>query len=359
MEITSSYHVLTIIGFLLLACQSEPINPAEIQNEINIIPIPSSTVSSEGNFILNEATAIFTGESNNEISIANQLREILSRSTGFELPVRTGTYPKEATNICLQLSDNPNFGEEGYELVVAKNLVSIKSLKSAGLFYGVQTLRQLLPAAIESSEVQTDLWKVPAVTITDKPRFGFRGAMLDVARHFFEAAEVKKYIDLLSYYKIDTLHLHLTDDQGWRIEIDSWPELTDKGGLSSVNNEKGGYYTKADYAEIVAFARDRFITIIPEIDLPGHTNAALSSYATLNCDGSATEPYFGIEVGFSSLCIEKEITYQFIDDVVREVSEMTPGPYFHIGGDEAKTTQDEDYVAFIDKVGEIVLSYGR
>src|SRR5690606_12422183 len=139
----------------------------------------------------------------------------------------------------------------------------------------------------------------------------------------------------LAFYKINTFHLHLSDDQGWRIEIKSWPNLTIHGGSTQVRGGKGGFYTQEQYSDIVKFAAVRYITIVPEIDMPGHTNAALSSYPELNCDGKAPDLYTGTEVGFSSLCTKKEITYTFIDDVVREISALTPGPFFHIGGDES------------------------
>ncbi|HBX70674.1 MAG TPA: hypothetical protein DEH25_15165 [Chloroflexi bacterium] len=183
--------------------------------------------------------------------------------------------------------------------------------------------------------------------------------MLDVARHFFGVADLKKYIDLLAAYKINVLHLHLTDDQGWRIEIKSWPNLTAHGGQTAINGDPGGFYTQEQYAEIVAYAQSRYITIVPEIDLPGHTNAALASYPELNCDGQAPELYTGSEVGFSSLCIHKELTYQFLEDVLRELAAMTPGPYLHIGGDEAHSTPKDDYINFIERLAPLVAESGK
>jgi hexosaminidase len=198
-----------------------------------------------------------------------------------------------------------------------------------------------------------------AVHIVDRPRFAWRGAMLDVARHFFDVEDVKHYIDLLALYKMNRLHLHLADDQGWRIEIKSWPELAQRGGATEVGGGKAGYYTQQQYAELVAYAAERFITIVPEIDMPGHTNAGLSSYAELNCSGRAPEPYTGTEVGFSALCVEKDVTYRFIDDVVREIAALTPGPYFHAGGDEVKTLTADTYRQFIERVQQIVQAHGK
>jgi hexosaminidase len=183
--------------------------------------------------------------------------------------------------------------------------------------------------------------------------------MLDVARHFFEVNDVKRYIDLLAMLKMNRLHLHLADDQGWRIEIKSWPNLAEHGGRSAVGGGPGGFYTQEQYADLVAYANDRFITIVPEIDMPGHTNAALSSYPELNCDGVAPAPYTGIEVGFSALCVDKEVTYKFIEDIVREIGALTTGPYFHIGGDEVKKLTDEQYRGFIDRVQRIVAAHGK
>jgi hexosaminidase len=248
---------------------------------------------------------------------------------------------------------------EGYELEIAPAGIRVAAATAAGVFYGVQTLRQLLPASIELRGARPHAISVPAGRIADQPRFEWRGAMLDVARHFFSVRDVKRYLDLLALYKFNRLHLHLSDDQGWRIQIDKWPRLTTHGGSTAVGGGPGGFYTKQDYAEIVAYARDRFITVVPEIDMPSHINAALSSYAELNCDGKAPPLYTGIEVGFSAFCVDKDVTYRFIDDVVREIAAMTPGPYFHIGGDEVKTLTPAQYKQFIERVQAIVQKHGK
>ncbi len=183
--------------------------------------------------------------------------------------------------------------------------------------------------------------------------------MLDVARHFFGPSQVKRYIDLLAFYKFNVLHLHLSDDQGWRIEILSWPRLATWGGSSSVKGDGSGFFTQAEYRDIVAYASARFITVIPEIDMPGHTNAALASYPELNCNDVAPPLYTGIEVGFSSLCVGREVTYRFVDDVVRELAALTPGPYIHIGGDEVKKLTAAEYAGFIERAQEIVARHGK
>jgi hexosaminidase len=183
--------------------------------------------------------------------------------------------------------------------------------------------------------------------------------MLDVARHFFTVAQVQRYLDQLALYKINVLHLHLSDDQGWRIEIKSWPNLTAHGGKTAVGGGPGGFYTQEDYREIVRYAGERFVTIVPEIDVPTHINAALASYPELNCDGKAPDLYTGIEVGFSSLCVDKDITYKFLTDVFRELAGVTPGEYLHVGGDEVKKLTPDQYRTFIERVLGIVVAQGK
>jgi hexosaminidase len=183
--------------------------------------------------------------------------------------------------------------------------------------------------------------------------------MLDVARHFFGVEDVKRYIDLISHYKLNRLHLHLSDDQGWRIEIKSWPRLMKVGSRTQVGGGGGGYYTQEQYLEIVEYARSRHVVIVPEIDTPGHTNAALASYAELNSSEEAPALYEGIQVGFSTLWINSEMTYQFLDDVIRELAALTPAPYIHIGGDEARSTPEQDYKKFIERMQKIVVSHGK
>jgi hexosaminidase len=183
--------------------------------------------------------------------------------------------------------------------------------------------------------------------------------MLDGGRQLFSLDEVKQFIEYLAMYNLNALHLGLTNDQGWRIEIKSWPKLTEIGGSTEVGGGPGGFYTQEQYSELVKYAQDRNITIIPEIDMPGHTNAALASYAELNCDGKARDLYTGIDVGFSTLCTSKEITYQFIDDVFGELAALTPGEYIHIGGDESHATPLEDYIPFVNRVQQIVLKHGK
>ena len=234
----------------------------------------------------------------------------------------------------------------GYLLDVTESGISLTASDEAGLFHGIQTIKQL-----------TRDHAVPVTRIDDYPRFAYRGAMLDVARHFFPVESVKRYIDDVAMLKLNYLHLHLTDDQGWRLAIDGWPKLTEIGASTQVGGGGGGFYTQADYSEIVAYAAERFVTIVPEIDMPGHTNAAISAYPELG-DGPV-EPYEGIEVGFSSLAIRGDATYAFIDDVVRQLAALTPGPYLHLGGDESLATTNEDFLYFIERATGIAARYGK
>ncbi|MBW4720766.1 beta-N-acetylhexosaminidase [Saccharothrix obliqua] len=325
----------------------------------HIVPAPVKVTPKPGvTYTLAADTRIHTHPGSREArQVGEYLAGVLRPSTGYRLPVAPGA---SGHGISLLLTGaDPRVGDEGYQLDVTHRGVVIRARTAAGLFAGVQTFRQLLPAKVESASRQRGPWTVPGGSVLDHPRYAHRGAMLDVARHFFSVAEVKRYIDQIAQYKINRLHLHLTDDQGWRLEIKSWPRLTEHGGSTEVGGGAGGYYTQEQYRDLVAYAASRHIEVIPEIDLPGHTNAALASYAELNCDGVAPPLYTGIEVGFSSLCIDKDITYEFVDDVLREVAALTPGRYIHIGGDEALVTTDPDYVKFMDKVLPLVAKHGK
>jgi hexosaminidase len=292
--------------------------------------------------------------------IARQLALVIARSTGVSPKVQSPGEPAPASAIVLALG--PVDSPESYDLTIAPDSVRLTAPATAGLFYGVQTFRQLLPYWGEYEALMFQRPRpaaLPAVHIRDAPRYPWRGAMLDVARHFFSVEDVKRFIDLLALHKMNRLHLHLADDQGWRIEIKKWPDLTTKGGRSEVGGGTGGFYTQAQYAEIEAYAADHFITVVPEIDMPGHTDAALSSYAELNCKGQAPAPFTGTDVGFSALCVEMDFTYLFIDDVVKEIAAMTKGPYFHMGGDEVKTLTPAQYRKFVERVQTIIQSHGK
>ncbi|MEU6393081.1 beta-N-acetylhexosaminidase [Streptomyces sp. NPDC046939] len=323
-----------------------------------IVPAPAKATAGGSAYRITAATRIRVEDGSREARrIGDYLAGVLRPSTGYKLPV-TDAEGRDGIRLELHRKDG-ELGAEGYRLTSDGRSVTVVAREAAGLFHGVQTLRQQLPAKVEADSRQAGPWLVAGGTIEDTPRYAWRGAHLDVSRHFFTVGQVKRYIDELALYKVNKLHLHLSDDQGWRLAIDSWPRLATYGGSTQVGGGAGGYYTKAQYKEIVRYAASRYLEVVPEIDMPSHTNAALASYAELNCDGVAPPLYTGTEVGFSSLCVNKDITYKFVDDVVREVAALTPGRYLHIGGDEAHSTSHEDYVAFMNKVQPIVAKYGK
>jgi len=328
-----------------------------------IIPSPASlTLTGGAPFELTRTSRItLAGSSPEMAAIGDWLAGLIRRPTGFPVPVATAAAGGGLGAIELRIStDAPSLGEEGYQLTVTTDSVRLVASSAAGLFRGAQTIRQLLPADIESEiGVARYIWEIPALTIIDHPRFAWRGSMLDVARHFFTVREVEQYIDILALYKLNVLHLHLADDQGWRIQINSRPKLTAVGALTQVGGGAGGFYTQQDYQDIVRYAQARYITVVPEIDMPGHINAAVVAYPELACSSRPPALYTGINTGWSTLCVDKEETYAFVDDVVRELSALTPGPYFHMGGDEVTTLTPEQYTRFVERVQAIVNKYGK
>jgi hexosaminidase len=338
-----------------------------------LVPVPVSVVlDSGGPFRLTPTTEILvSGGSDEVLRIGEAMAMLLRPSTGYRLPVSTGNGVTPPGAIVLRLGGAATMGAEGYELDVSADSLRLVAAAPAGLFHGMQTVRQLLPVGIEAEQSamrMASAWTVPAGRIADAPRFAWRGAMLDVARHFFTVDEVRQLIDVLALYKLNTLHLHLSDDQGWRIQIDAWPRLTEVGGSSEVGGGPGGFYTKHDYADIVRYAAERYITVVPEIDMPGHTNAAIASYPELGCSrpmpgastgGPSAGLYTGISVGWSTLCSDSTTTYRFVEDVVRELAAITPGPCLHIGGDEVEALTREQYARFVERAQDIVHKYGK
>jgi hexosaminidase len=344
----------------VFGCQSNKKSssaPVDI-SAVPLIPKPVSVTSTQGSFQITENTGIYVDKSSDGVeNIAGYLAQKLFPATGYKLNVASDSAKGQ---IALSTSANDSqLGDEGYKLDISTNGIKITANKTAGLFNGIQTLIQLLPNEIAKTDKQDIDWVVGTGTITDYPSYGFRGAMLDVSRHFFSVDDVKRYIDLISSYKMNILHLHLSDDQGWRIEIKSWPNLTKHGGSTQVGGGTGGFYTQDQYSDIVKYAQDRNVTIIPEIDMPGHTNAALSSYAVLNCKDSVPPLYTKTEVGFSTLCVRKDSVYKFVDDVVRELAAITPGPYIHLGGDESHVTTKPDFIYFLNRIQSIPKKYGK
>ena len=364
--------MVAALGAVFSSCQKQA-SPDAIARYDQIVPKPVTVDVTSGAFVLgSDATIGLIAPNNESRAVGSYLAALLKPATGFSIKTEDGN---DGADIVLELTA-PGEGShpEGYVVNVSSDQVRISATAPAGLFYGVQTLRQLLPPAIESAQPQQVQWEVSAGTITDKPAYGWRGSMLDVARHFFGMDDVKRYIDYLAMYKMNIIHLHLTDDQGWRIEIKSWPNLAVHGGKTEVGGKEGGFFTQEQYKELVAYAQARYMTLIPEIDMPGHINSALASYGELNggtivpeegrvkfennpiLDGKQkpTELYTGTEVGWSTLRLEKPSTMKFVEDVIRELSAITPGPYIHIGGDEAHVTKKPDYIEFINRFSRIV-----
>jgi len=281
---------------------------------------------------------------------AEMLAERLRRSTGYAIPVRVQTSEvNELGSIVFTTEGDATLGSEGYELIVTRDRVTLKANDPAGFFYGMQTLLQLLPPSVFSKQpLPTQRWDMPCLSIQDKPRFRWRGFMLDVSRHFFTPAEIKQLLDAMAFHKLNTFHWHLTDDQGWRIEIKKYPRLTGVGawrksvGFSldpkstdyGPDGRYGGFYTQAEVRDIVSYALARHITIVPEIDVPGHSSAALAAYPEFSCSGGPYSTDMSEAVAAGILCPGKEETFEFVENILAEVMDVFPGQFIHIGGDE-------------------------
>jgi hexosaminidase len=322
----------------------------------DVIPLPASVrPDPAGDFLITPEVSVSSAPA--AADLAEQLAELLRRATGWPVPLAAGGAIR--VELARLGEDEPDKSPEAYRLDIAAEGVTLRAPAPAGLFAGVQTLRQLLPedpAAATGRPIT-----LPGGRIDDEPRFAYRGTMLDLARHFFTPDEIKAHVDAISQFKINHLHLHLTDDQGWRLEIASWPLLTEvSGGAGTgVDGAGPGFLTAGEYADLVAYAERRFVTIVPEIDLPGHVNAAQVAYPELAPGGKPVVPRTDPEVGYSSLCADQELTYDFVEDVIRTVAALTPGPYLHIGGDEAFSTPPEDYRTFLGRVLPMVGKYGK
>lgn len=327
----------------------------------NMIPKPLKVVPTNKGFALDQFTTIYTSENSSKFAeVGKFLAKKIKGKTNLDIPVNVHEVPGQEGVIYINQSDSLELNTpEAYQIYITQDSVILNSNTAEGAFRGIQTLRQIIPETSIDTIAEYKVWNIPTGKIIDSPNFEYRGSMLDVARHFFSVKDVKKYIDILAYYKYNALHLHLTDDQGWRIEIKSWPKLTEVGGSTEVGGEAGGFYTQEDYTEIVNYAAKHHIMIVPEVDMPGHTNAASVSYPFLNGNGKTPKLYTGTQVGKSTFNTRKDTVYAFIDDVVREISAITPGPYFHIGGDESHVTKKKDYIYFVEKVEKIVQRHGK
>lgn len=352
-----------IISFtLLIAVASLSFGQATTKPVISVIPQPASIEIGTGSFVLPPAITIITGNNEDVKRIAGLLSKTITTATGKQVAIKEGS-GTTSKSIFLSLSADKSIPKEGYRLKVAADGVSIIASDPAGIFYGVQTLYQLMPKEIAGkTNTSSVAWTIPYVTIEDHPRFGWRGLMLDVSRHFFTKERVKDYIDEMVKYKFNLLHLHLTDDQGWRIEIKSLPQLTkvgawrvDKTGtfgrfsppLPNEPKDYGGFYTQEDIKELVQYAKDRFINILPEVDVPGHSLAAIASYPELTSTlgtyavnsgeqlmvwPGGGQHFYGLVD--NSLCPAKENVYVFLDKVFTELAQLFPFEYIHVGGDE-------------------------
>lgn len=381
---------------------------AQSTQQVAIIPEPVSITQNTGNFSLPQ-NIIIESPANPELkeTIAF-LKERLSVPTGNRVTVTDGPSSNATIQLELNKSVNQIIGTEGYQLSITPQGIVVKANKPAGLFYGVQTLLQLFPPAIEAdSLVKGTTWQAPCVDITDYPRFGWRGLMFDVARHFFTKKEVEQFIDEMVRYKYNILHLHLTDDQGWRIEIKGLPRLTEVGAWNVKKvgyfgtfspptpdepRNNGGYFTQEDIKELVQYAKDRFVNILPEIDVPAHSLAAIVAYPDLSCTPGADkyqvnsgEPFMDWSHGAppialvdNTLCPANEKVYAFLDKVITQVAQLFPFEYIHMGGDEAPhnfwekspqiqalmkkeglKTMDEVQSYFTKRVEKIVESKGK
>lgn len=321
-------------AILFASCDSTPTKEMSYNKGINIIPVPVSLVQNDGVFKLKKNTS-FSVTTPEAKTVAEYFAAKINLSTGYLLTISDKA---EASNSISLVFDNAlDVNEEGYTLETTPSAITIKAKTAQGLFYGMQSFMQLLPAEIESPVLINGIaWNVPCVTIKDEPRFPYRGIMLDPCRHFFPIEFIKKQLDVVAMFKINNFHWHLTDDQGWRIEIKKYPKLTEIGSkrIEGEGTEYGGFYTQEQIKEVVAYANERFINVIPEIELPGHLLAAIAAYPELSCKGEPTTPRIIWGVEDIVMCAGKEEPFKFLEDVIAEVVPLFPGEYFHIGGDE-------------------------
>ena len=375
--------------------------------QLNLLPVPVKSIRTAGYFTLQKEISIEAPSVKSLEPTLQFLKQRLSIPTGYKVSINN--QPSSASiKLILNQQTDPLIGKEGYHLSVKANSVTLRANEAAGLFYGVQSLIQLLPAAIENNKLATaTTWKIPCVEITDYPRFGWRGLMFDVSRHFFTKQEVKDFIDQMARYKFNVLHWHLTDDEGWRIEIKSLPALTTKGSkrvdktgyfgtfwppLPNEPLNYGGFYTQEDIKEVVQYAKEHFVEILPEIDVPGHSLAAIVSYPELS--GTPGAENYRVRSGekimdwhtngtFSALINNtlnpsSEKVYTFLDKVFTEVAALFPFDYIHVGGDECAknfwekneevkllmkkeglNSMNEVQAYFEKRVGKIISSKGK
>lgn len=342
----------TFLYFCFVLLFSSSLHAQEKLNQqiVSIIPRPVKVEIENGNFRFTAHTKILVGGKNEEmLRLGNLISEDINQSTGWKLKVLSYTKKTASRNFVLLHIKKDFLPDEGYSLKVDRNKIIITASDGAGIFYAAQSLFQLLPDEFDKSNAA-----VPCVNIEDYPRFNWRGVHLDVCRHFFPVEFIKKYIDILAMYKMNTFHWHLTEDQGWRIEIKKYPKLTQIGAWrkETMGDGKpyGGFYTQDQIKEIVTYAKQRYITVVPEIEMPGHATAALATYPELSCTGGLAAAKAQAEVRpfdvattwgvFDDVyCAGNEKVFQFLEDVLNEVMNLFPSKYIHIGGDEVPKTR--------------------
>ena len=348
---------MRVLLFALLCCLCRCAPAQKRVRPISIIPAPVELVRNTGSFVITKSTMLVTSTNDPELlSCAQYFVNSIKLAARFQLKSSSGSQPKSNSIFLHQVPDG-QLGNEGYILEVSKDHIEIKGNTRNGIFYGLQTLLQLLPEEITSQlPADTIVWDVPCVTVRDTPRFSWRGMHLDVSRHFFPKEFIKTYIDMLAMHKMNVFHWHLCDDQGWRIEIKKYPKLTGVGAWRvdrelvdwnarqpQQEGEKatyGGYYSQEDIHEIVAYAQDRSITIVPEIEMPAHCTAALAAYPEYSCTGGPfTVPPGGVWPLSDIFCAGNDGTFQFLEQILDEVCTLFPGQYIHVGGDEADKTR--------------------
>ncbi len=356
---------IVILSFLTLAgCsgyKSSTSNKEQTDSTFNIIPQPKTLNLLGGKYKLPQLNTIcYNAEAASSAPWLQRLLEAAKLKPKMENGGNCGNW-----NLSVIPELLSQLGEEGYILDITSRGISLKSASNTGLFYGIQSIRQLLPSEIENNQSISKKITLPQLHIEDAPKYSWRGSMIDVARSFFGKEYIMKHIDRMALYKLNRLHLHLTDDQGWRIEIKSKPKLTEIGGMSAVVNAQSGFITQQEFTEIQEYALARNIIVIPEIDMPGHIYTALVAYPELNCEELtnintevATPPqlYSEYRVGWNKLCLEKPEVYDFVSEILGELAKITKGPWLHIGGDEIK---DPLYEEFIEKAEAIVKQNGK
>ncbi len=347
----------------ITACTSPKVKinyPTTDLSQAALIPKPLNMAPAYSAFGLDSTTVILTTATEDFKKVGQFLAEKIGSGWDLNLPVNASEETTAERTIFIYQTDSLAMdAPEAYELYINNDSVLLSARTASGAFRGIQTLRQLIPEQPNDTLAPQPMWLIPSGRIEDAPNFAYRGAMLDVARHFFTVEEVKKYIDILAYYKYNAFHMHLTDDQGWRLEIKSWPKLTTVGAQTEVGGGPGGFYTQEEFKELVAYAAERHMQLIPEVDMPGHTNAACFAYPILDGTGKELKNYTGTRVGFSTFDAQKDTVYTFLDDVIREIAAISPSPYFHIGGDESHATKKGDYIYFVEKVEQIVQKHGK